>query len=319
MPITAITSQPPSNSINAAYRPIVFRITATPTTGTGQPPVVYCDIYFGGIYYKSLSKTLPLASGEWQFDIQDAAQEYLRKYLAPNGGADLYNAAPAMTRLFCRFRSSGTTTNGFVLPEGVVPIQGTGNSTPFPGTGVQSNTMYTVNSTLQHEDNQDLATHLNSYKSGTWAAVAFPLTHRPIRYRQHINNSDFFPIAYVGDSPLKCVKLHYRFKGQSTFFSATQCFDNPCPVVYPITGASPIDGTTQQLSFSWNTMPYYVTGVKIEYRKVGTTGDWSVVFSEPNPSSQVLATAPLGIYDIWFTAIGNCEGGRTGYSNNGII
>jgi hypothetical protein len=319
MPITAITSQPPSNSLNAAYRPIIFQVTATPTTGSGQPPVVYCDIYFGGVYYKSLSKTLPLTSGEWQFDIQDAVQEYLRKYLAPNGGANIYNAAPAMTRLYCRFRSSGITTDGFVLPDGLVPIQGTGSSNPVGGTGVQSNTMYTVNSTLQHEDNQNLAIHLNSYKSGTWTAATFPLTHRPSRYRQHLSNSDFFPIAYVGDSPVKCIKLHYRFKGQSSFLNATKCFDNPCPVVVAILAASPIDGTTQQFTFTWNTMPYYVTGMKIEYRLVGATGDWTVLITDPNPVSSIVATAPRGVYDIWFTAIGNCQGGRTAYYKNGYV
>jgi hypothetical protein len=319
MPITAITSQPAGNSLNAAYRPIVFQVTATPTTGTGVPPVVYCDIYFGGIYYKSLSRTIPLSTGAWQFDIQDAAQEYLRKYLAPNGGANLYNAAPAMTRVYCRFRSSATDFNGFVQPESTAPVQGTGSNLPIAGTGVQSNTLYVVNSTLQHEDNQDLATHLNGNKSGTWNAVTFPLTHRPMRHRLHIGNSDYFPIAYVGDSPVKCIRLYYRYKGQTNYLTVTKCFDNPCPAIFPITAASPVDSTTQQLLFTWNAMPYYVTGMKIEYRKEGTTGDWSILITDANPTITITVNAPRGVYDIWFTAIGNCQGERTGYNNIGII
>jgi len=319
MPITAITSQPAANSLNAAYRPVMFKVTAQSTYVTSQPPVVYCDIYFGGVYYKTLSKTLPLASGEWQFDIQDAAQEYLRRYLPPNGGTDLYNAYPAMSQVFCRFRSSGINTNTFIVQEGAIPVQGTGTITPVAGGGTQSNTVYVVNATLQHEDNQILTSHLNSFKAGTWSAAAFPLTHRPVRYRLHLGNSDYFPLAYTGNSPLKAIKVYYRYKGQSTYNVLNKSFDNPCPIVLAATTPTSVDSTNQQLSFTWQAMPYYVTGVKIEYRKVGTTGDPIVIFADPNPTTTPTVTVLKGKYEVWFTAIGNCTGGRTGYNNAGIV
>jgi len=310
MPITAITVQPPANTVHAAYRPILFQVTAESTFGPFLPvPVVYCDIYFGGIYYKTLSKTLALSSGEWQFDVQDAAQEYLRKYLAPNGGTEIYPATPSMTKLFCRFRASGINDDGFIVPEGVVPVQGTGNGAPIAGTGLQSNTVFVVNATLQHEDNQDLATHLNNFKTGTWSGNAFPLTHRPVRYRLNVGDNDYYPIAYTGLSPLKCVRLHYRFKGQSGFLTATQCFDNPCPDVKPFVGASPAGETTQDVQIGWNDMPYYVTGMKIEYRLTGDTGDFHVLLKQPSDDGFHIII-PRGNYDWYWTPIGNCQGGR---------
>ncbi len=311
MPITAITVQPPSSTVHAAYRPIIFQVKAVSTFDTIQPPVVYCDIYLGSIYYKTLSKTLYMSSGEWQFDIQDAAQEYLRKYLAPNGGADIYPASLGMTKLFCRFRSSGINTNGFIIPEAIVPVQGTSSSVPIPGTGFESNTIFAVNATLQHEDNQNLAIHLNGYKSGIWSNSAFPLTHRPIRYSLNVGDNDYYPIAYVGVSPLKCLRLHYRFKGQSGYLSKTKCVDNSCPDVEPQMAMSFPDEDNLEIEFWWNEMPYYVTGMKIEYRLTGSTGDFDVLFKGPNDGGFSI-TIPRGRYDYYFTPIGNCQGGPKG-------
>jgi hypothetical protein len=312
MPITAITSQPPANTLHAAYRPIVFQVTATPTTGTGQPPVVYCDIYFGGTYYKSVSKTLPLSSGVWQFDIQDAAQEYLRRYLPPNGGNAIYQGTPSMTKVSCKFRSSGTNTNGFLVPEGLEPKQATGQNPATGGTGTSSNSFFVVNSTLQHEDNQDLSAHLNSLKSGTWSAQAFPLTRRPQRYFIPAGSSDFFTLAYIGESPVKCIKVYYRNRGQNTYQSASKCFDNPCPVMEPFLSFEPSGETNQKVVLSWNTLPYYVTGVKFEYRPVGSTADFTVTFYSPSDGElNNILIIPRGRYDLFMTAIGNCQGGRT--------
>ncbi|MVT11374.1 hypothetical protein [Chitinophaga tropicalis] len=317
--ITAITVQPTSNSLHAAYRPIVFQVTAVSLFDTFiQPPVVYCDIYFGGVYYKTVSKTIPLASGEWQFDIQDAAQEYLRKYLAPNAGTEFYQATPAMTKSFCRFRASGINTNGFVVPEGLIPVQGTGSQPPVNGGGTESNSFYIVNATLQHEDNQNLAAHLNTYKNGTWSAQAWPLTHRPQPYPIGLSESDYYPIAYTGISPLKCINVYYRFRGQTTFHSATKCLENPCPIVQIVhSEVTVIDETAQELQFFHQVMPYYVTGVKMEYRPINSEDDFTVIFYDPEqgstPGEGIEITVPRDIYDVYFTAIGNCSGGRTAH------
>ncbi|WPV66287.1 hypothetical protein [Chitinophaga sp. LS1] len=318
MPITAITYQPATSGLSAAYRPILYLVTATATDSTTlAPPIVFCDIYFGGVFYKSLSKTLALSTGEWQFDIQDAAQEYLRKYLAPNGGEKIYPADQAMTSVYCKFRSSKITSDGFILYEGVAPVQGTGNRAPSTGTGTQSNMSYIVNSTLQHEDNQVLTTHLNTFKSGTWGANVFPLSHRPATNSIKLGRSDYFPIVNIDNSPIKGIITYYRYKGQTTFNHVTKVFANACPVVIPSVGLAEIDSTTQRFRFTWQTLPYYTTGVKIEYRKTTDTGDFSVAFADPNPA-YIDVTAPKGKYDIYFTAFGSCEGGRTGYLQDGL-
>ena len=198
MSIIAITIQPNTESINAAYRPIVLRVQANAIDSTPIPPVVYCDIYFENVFYKTISKTqYELANdtySEWQFDIQDACQEYLGKYLGQNGGTGLEEAAPLVVEVDCCFRSSGIDDNGFIQYEGTEPVQGTDSSDPEPGDGTQSNTFSVLNSTLQHEDNQVFTDHLNSYKTGTWDDDTYPLSHRP-SCQMGVGQSDFFPIV----------------------------------------------------------------------------------------------------------------------------
>lgn len=198
MPIGSIISQPSSNSINAAYRPVIIRAAATRTDADPRPPVVYCDIYFNDVFYKTLSKSknilLNISDSEWQFDIQDAAQEYLGKFLAENGESEIVEATPIITKTLCKLRSSGYDSDGFIAPEGTAPVQGTGDTAATPGTGTSTNTFYILNATLQHEDNQDLGDHLDSFKNGTWAADCWPLSHRPNHYRICPQDSDSFPI-----------------------------------------------------------------------------------------------------------------------------
>lgn len=199
MPIGSILSQPAASSINAAYRPVILRVSATATNGDQIPPVVFCDIYFAAIFYKTISRTQYSALGgsgdsEWEFDIQDACQEFLSMYIAANGASTIKEAAVLVSRVTCKFRSSGIDTDGFTVAEGTPPIQGTVDEEPTAGTGTNSNDFYVVNATLQHEDNQDLAAHLNSFKNGTWGGTTWPLSHRPNHYKLCTLDSDFFPI-----------------------------------------------------------------------------------------------------------------------------
>lgn len=221
MAIKSIISQPPANSLHAAYRPVVLRVSAERTDGNAIPPVVYCDIYFNDVFYKTLSKTqytkLNTDDSEWEFDIQDAAQEYLGKYVADYAHAAVVEAAPLITKASCQFRSSGFNTEGFIESEGTAPVQGTGDAEPVSGTGTASNYFYIVNATLQHEDSQDLATHLASFKKRTWAGNTYPLTHRPDKYIMNPDDVDSFPILYNGDKTFKKLRLNYKYCGQNTF------------------------------------------------------------------------------------------------------
>lgn len=85
------------------------------------------------------------------------------------------------------------------------------------GTGTQSNTFFVLNATLQHEDNQDIASHLNAFKKRAWTSDAFPLTHRPDNYHVTPMDSDFFPIVYTGADRPASIVLNYRYRNQSTW------------------------------------------------------------------------------------------------------
>jgi hypothetical protein len=230
MPISSIIDQPGANSLRAAYRPIVLKAEAT--TAGDPPPVVYCDIYFNGRFYKTISKTVFHEnlgdSTAWRFDIQDACQEYLGKVIGANGGSVIITAHKIMLKVFFRFRASSIDVNGFVEPEAEVPVQGTLYTQPVPGTGEQSNTFFVCNATLQHAQNQDLPAHLNAYKRRTWNAAAFPATHRPDNYKVGLDQSDYFPV-FVPEAvcPAK-YRLRYKYLGQSTVWSNTTVITEPC-------------------------------------------------------------------------------------------
>lgn len=193
-----IDAEPSTNSIHSVYRPIIFRVTATRTGGGPVPPVVYCDIYINDVFYKTIAKTQytskTAADSLWTFDVHDALQEYCRKFIEANGEPNILQVPLISLKCYCKFRSSDIDTEGFIVPEGVVPIQGTIETPPVSGNGFQSHTFYGVNATLQHEENQNLALHLTAYKHRTWDSNTFPLSHRPDYYRVCEEDSDSFAI-----------------------------------------------------------------------------------------------------------------------------
>ncbi|MFB6453722.1 fibronectin type III domain-containing protein [Chitinophaga sp. Hz27] len=305
MPVTAIIAQPSTGGLSAAYRPVIYRINAMATNEMDQAPIVWCDIYFGGVYYKSLSSTIYSAPGEWQFDIQNAAQEYLRAALAPNGSGNIFQSAKSLTKVFCRFRASGYNQSGITIPEGTIPIQATGMSPAQPGTGLQSYTSYIVNSALLHEDNQDILTHLTFSKTGIWSPLAFPLTHRPRKYNLAIQDSDYFPIVYTGTTPIKCIQLNFRLQGQSNYQQRTKCWPFPCPQLSPVLQGIMLNpDTTQTITIGWQSLPVYVSGVKVQYRKTGSSTPWTAVTL--GAVSYWAVTLPLGKYDFMVSATGDC-------------
>jgi hypothetical protein len=264
MPINAIISQPAVDSIQAVYRPILFEVRASRTDGNAKPPVVYCDIYVGSVFYKSMAKTMYYNLGsdytDWRFDIQDPLQEVFKKVLGANGGTLIINAGDLIATITCKFRSSGYDTNGFILSEATAPVQATGESPSVAGTGTSSNSFYTINAVLQHQNNQDLATHLSYYKKGAWVALSFPLTHRTDKYKLNTSKSDFFPIVYLGDSYPASVRLLTRNRGATVFTQPAACV--------PVTIASPIF-----FPFSSVNVPYYHEidlGGTAPFRIVGT-------------------------------------------------
>jgi hypothetical protein len=321
MPVLSIITQPVPSKLMAAYRPILIRASTQATGGSPKPPVVYCDIYFGGVFYKTLSKTqfskLNPTSSEWEFDIQDAAQEYLKKYIADNGLSLIIEVPQVMTKCFCKIRSSGINTRGFIQTEDVAPVQGTGSTAPISGTGTLSNTFFILNSTLQHEDNQDLAGHLTAFKRRTWSPDAFPLTHRPDRYELSSVDSDFFPIVYTGaDIPASLV-LNYRYRNQSTWRTAVASSVIACPNVSNLqTGLVDNGDGTQTIFFTYDPLPGLVTSFVIGYRQQGSTGAFTTQPFAINATAQV--TLPTGLYEFQFTTTGACVTAPRTVENIGV-
>lgn len=208
----SISTQPASSSLNAAYRPIVLTVTLT-----SLMPIVYCDIYVEGVFYKSLSSTAPLLV--INFDIQIEMQEILGKFLAANGGTEVVEASSLTLTSFCRIRGSSTDSNGFVLVEAPIPIQATGGTPAVAGGGVSSNSFYVVNSTLQNEDNQNLLIHLNTLKSAGWTEPnSWPLSQRKSGYK--VGSSDYFPFITTSKTP-KCFSVRLLMKDGSIVTHST--------------------------------------------------------------------------------------------------
>lgn len=315
MPIGSITLQPVADSLNAAYRPIVFRVTATATTG-GTPPVVYCDIYINGTYYKSLQKT-QVSSNGWQFDIQDACQEVLKPFIAPNGGTDIVPANSLIASVQCMFRSSGLDpVDGFITPEDTAPIQGTGSVPPTAGTGTASNTFYVVNATLQHDQNQDLEDHLASYKTGVWDANTWPMTHRINGYRIAPGTSDYFPIVTTGVP--SCVIITYRNKNGSTG-SLSQCgATSSCPMVGSIVITTTDNGNgTQSIHVSWGIPDPLLTTVTVQYTINGSGNPYSN-HTVAASAQDTFITLPLGSYDFRLQANGACNTSTSSVQTVGV-
>jgi hypothetical protein len=231
MPAITIPYQPATGHLLAAYRPLILKVVATATGGGAVPPFVVCDIYIEDIYYKSMVRTSPESQDEsgstWQFDIQDALQEYLQPDLAQIDNNNILQAPHMSAKVYCRFRSSDLDSEGFTVEEETKPVQGTRFTDPVAGTGLQTNTFWVINAALQHEDNQNLVSHLNSYKQGTWSSDAFPLTHRN-RYFFCPGDSDHFPFAFRGDCLSVDMKLFYRLRGETAFQEATAANVNVC-------------------------------------------------------------------------------------------
>jgi hypothetical protein len=210
----AIYQPKPRGYLFAAYRPIPMQVNLDYSALASVPPipqVVFCDIYFGGIYYKTLSSTVSemmlvssgsLLAGQkrpvWTFDIADAAQEYLRSFPPSLTGNTMERDSKAVSEFFVAFRDSSTNAAGFIIPQGPVPVQGNFTSQPIAGGGLFSFGYQVLNSTLQHEDVQDLAAHLSSYSvlptDGNYKA--YPVSHRPGKiYTLAPDQYDHFPIV----------------------------------------------------------------------------------------------------------------------------
>lgn len=291
MPIGSIILQPSTDSVFAAYRPIVFQVSATKTDGTSLPPVVYCDVYINNIFYRTISKTQYINNtgtySVWKFDIQDCCQEVLQKFIPNNSDSTIQNPATVIKSIYCKFRSSGIDTNGFIQPEGTPPIQGTSKNAPVAGTGTQSNTFWVLNAVLQHESNQSLLAHLNYFKVGTWDGSTYPLTERGI-YKICKQDSDSF--AIVSNKQPVCVYINYHLRNNLILQTATHC---PTVCVGVSVGSYDLGTAT-------NGVPYNVS-IPLSGDAPFTLG---TILNKPSWMTVAIITSGGGTSDLTITAQG---------------
>lgn len=313
MPITAISYQPTADSLNVAYRPIVFRCKAKIPDATVlnyAPPVVFCDIYLGGIYYKSLSKTQFLTNDgiapEYEFDIQDALQEVMSYNLPTLNGSAVLELSNSVKKIYVKFRSAYLDVSGFIVSEQTAPVQGTSLTDPISGLGTQSNEIYIYNATLQHEDNQDFNQFLESWKTGDWNSESFPLTKRPKRVSICKNDSSYFPI--ITSSVIQCFELNYKLKGQPAFQTAQYCY----PVVIPnellISNVVNTVGSNFDIFFASN---FIVNDLFSEVSLDGV--NWSIPFHLSGITSPQNRVVSLG--GSFYVRLSDVNGAVTTYSN----
>jgi len=156
---------PTGDTLQAVYKPVTISVFGTGNAG------VFCDVYINNTFYKTQSATVPdmILGGTTQLyyiDIQNTLQEYLRSAAPPlNPGNTVMNAYVTTGQIvdcFVRVRGS-TLTAGLIVPQGPIPVQGTLYTAPVSGGGYQALAFQAVNAALQHEDNQDLETHLRYF------------------------------------------------------------------------------------------------------------------------------------------------------------
>lgn len=297
MPAITIPYQPASGHLLAAYRPLILKVVATATGGDPLPPYVVCDIYIEDVYYKSILRTAAESQDEagstWQFDIQDALQEYLAPDIAQIDNNNVLQAPHMSAKVFCRFRSSDIDGDGFTVEEATKPVQATRTTEAVSGTGLQSNTFWVINAALQHEDNQNLVSHLNAYKQGVWDDNAFPLTHRN-RYFFCPGDSDHFPFAFRGDCISADMVLNYRLRGDTAFQQATAINVNVCAAIGFTVGV-----TANQVQVTLDSAPGAGESVLVQYKKQAESV-WidAGVFTIQNISFNVNGEDIAGDYDI---------------------
>ena len=214
-----ISEQPVLESLLAAYKPIIYRYTVD-----APCPIAFCDIYIDGVYYRSESKTHTVALNTFEFDVSGALQEYLKKFIGPNGGSAVVDASVIAAKLFCRFRATTLNGSGFTISAYTAPLQSTDSTPAVDGTGEESDTIYVINATLKQEDNENYQTVLEQYKQGWPISLGiYPLTRRPNRYRIGKNDSDYFPIFFLNNPEVTCLIINYKLKGTNTFIEADTC------------------------------------------------------------------------------------------------
>lgn len=196
------------------------------------PPYVVCDIYIEDVYYKSIMRTAAESTTDdvsiFVFDISRDLQEYLQPDIATILNSQILAAPHMSAKVVCRFRSSNINADGFTVEEGTKPIQATKNTEAVSGDGFESNAFFVINAALQHEDNQNLATHLSNYEYLSWSNEMYPLSHRMKPIFCPGDSDHMAVVAKFADCVTLDLKLNYKLKGDADFRTITKNYSSDC-------------------------------------------------------------------------------------------
>lgn len=159
--ITQPAPSPYADTLCSAYRNTYFKVYTDSPADATLP--VYADIYVGsiagvGTYYKTISSYsiqglsgVLSGDGMYQFDIQDALQEYIQTYFPELPITDITSAestdAESMIWVYVCFRGSAYVGD-VLVPEAPIPVQATATTPAVAGGGLQSNSFMVTNSSI---------------------------------------------------------------------------------------------------------------------------------------------------------------------------
>lgn len=163
---------PYADSIQPAYNQMWFVVEDDGSTGI--PAVVYCDVYFNGTYYKTITATSPSSvSGStsfWNIDISGICQEFMTTAIPDITDPSIITTFDGITWLdgaamvFTRMRNSSVDPYGIISPGGIVPVQATVDSPAVAGDGYQTDTFMVVNAALQKTDKISLEPQIKNFR-----------------------------------------------------------------------------------------------------------------------------------------------------------
>jgi hypothetical protein len=249
-------SGPTSYAILPAYSPISIVAEDDGTSGTGGvPPIVYCDIYFNGTFYKTISSTSPAltlgVTSLWLFDVSGVAREFLTTKIPDITENDLQvvytpgittSAIDGGTTCYVKVRNSTQDSYGVVTPSGTVPVQATFDTAAVAGSGYASNTFFVLNGALQITDSQGLQPYLNEFRvTGSFdvsesvnaSYLVYQLSYAS-KLKVYTNDYGLMPLitannAFLGSSSLMCA---IKVKGYNA--AGVVVYEDQTAAVYPM-------------------------------------------------------------------------------------
>lgn len=282
MAIVDVIAPGASMSVWPAYRPVVF--LAQDIGAVSYAPVVYCDVYFDGLYYKTIIATTPYVrysalSAVFRFDLQGLAQEYQRTYmpllaLEDNPLQEVYLEGSGrqygMCKCWVKIRTSTVDSYGVVTPETPAPVQATVDTPPIEGVGSVSTAIYIVNASLQVMDSQDIVYQMQQFK--------------------RIGVVSTIPYAYV-DADYKVYPLSYNKNMQS--------YVNDHGCIGLLVGHNAFIGSGYLPHVSYTLELYNSAGVRLADF---TTWDLGIVLAMQQNSIYAIATGWMDVVKIFAAA-----------------